>query len=140
MAANANPGSNVYTSDQMSPNKYGAPPNNSNHQPLNHDNGFITQDYTGRALATPDATQDLTSPLALSGATTAQAITVPPNATQVTLIGSAAFNISEYGTVGASLTQYAAIPANTPITLDTGRIKTLYVAGTGNLSFVFQTL
>lgn len=142
MPANPNPGSNVYTA-YTGPNKYGSSPKDSNREPINFSNAISTQDYTGRALATPDSTQDLTSPLALGVTTNAVAITVPPNAVQMTLIGAVAFSISEFGTPGAALTQYASIPANSPIKLDMARIKTLYVAGTGTtgaLSFLFQTL
>jgi hypothetical protein len=146
MAANANPGSNAYTVNQISPNKYGAPPNNSNRQPLGEANGFITQDYTGRLAsatkANPNAgaTSDIPSPLALTGATSAQLIVIPPNATSVTLIGSATFSFSETGTVGSALSQYVAVPATTAITLSTARQQNLYVEGTGNLSFFFQYL
>jgi hypothetical protein len=146
MAANANPGSNVYTANTIGPNKYGAPPNNGNRQPLGEANGFITQDYTGRLAsatkANPNAgaTSDNTSPLALTGATAAQLIVIPPNAINVTFIGSAAFNISETGTVGSALTQYVTWPASTPLTLSTARQQNLYVEGTGNLSFFFQYL
>lgn len=139
MAGNANPGNNVWTS-YTGPNKYGAPPKNSNRAELGRDNAILTQDYTGRALTNPDPTQDITSPLALSGATTAQVLVIPPNATQVTLIGSAAFSFSEYGSAGSALTQSVSVPANTPVTFDTARMKNIYVAGTGNLSFWFQTL
>lgn len=139
MAANATPGTNVYTS-YVGPNKFSAPPNNSNRQALNRDNAILTQDFSGRAQTPAAPTSDLTSPLALTGATTAQVITVPPNATKVTLIGSAAFDVSEYGTAAAALTQFATIPANTPISFDVARQKFIYVEGTGNLSFFFQTL
>lgn len=139
MAANTTPGTNVYGSEG-NPGKYGAPPNNGNRAPINRDNAILTQDYTGRAQTPAAPASDLVSPLALSGATTAQLIVIPPNATQITMIGSAAFTFSEFGTAGAALTQYASWPANVPVSLDVGRMKNLFVAGTGNLSFFFQTL
>lgn len=139
MAANATPGNNVYTS-AAAPNKYGAPPNNGNRQPINVNNAFLTQDFTGRAAGTPNAANDQTSPLALTGATTVQTIIIPPNATQITVLGSATFNISEYWSGSGALTQYAIIPLGLPVTLDVGRQQNLYVEGTGNLSFWFNTL
>lgn len=139
MAANANPGANVYGAI-TGPDKFGSAPNNANRQPVANDNAILTQDYTGRSATTPNAANDLTSPLALTGATSAQAIIIPPNATKMYLIGSATFNMSEFGTVASALTQFATVPANTPIPIDVARQKTLYVEGTGNLSFFFQTL
>jgi hypothetical protein len=140
MAANPNPGTNVYSSEPQAPNKYGAPPNNGNRQALNHNNAISTQDFTGRAAATPNAANDLTSPLTMAGLTSAQVITIPPNACTMTLVGSATFNMSEFGTATAALVQYAAIPVGVQVTIDVARQQFLYVAGTGTLSFFFQTL
>lgn len=140
MSANATPGTNVWT-NYSGPSKFSsAPPTSNRSQTVPADNAVLTQDFTGRAAATPNAANDQTSPLALSGATTVQTIVIPPNATKVTLIGSAAFNVSEYWTGSGALTQYAAIPASTPITLELARQQNLYVEGTGNLTFIFQTL
>jgi hypothetical protein len=139
MAANPNPDTtNVYTKDSM-PNKYGSPPTNGNRQPLNANNKMLTQDYTGRALATPDATQDITSPTAVLTAN-AVAITIPPNAVSMTMISTATFNFSEFGPAGAPLTQSVAWPANLPVTIDTARQQYMYVTGSAALSFYFQTL
>lgn len=139
MAANPNPDTtNVYTS-ATAPNKYGAPPNNGNRQPLAANNKILTQDYTGRALTVPDATQDVVSPTAALTAN-AIALQVPPNAVTATLISTAAFNFSEFGPAGGALTQSVAWPANTPVKLDVARQKFIYVTGTAALSFFFQTL
>lgn len=140
MAANATPGTNVYK-NYTGPNKFGAPPNNSNRQALSVDNALLTQDFTGRALATPDATQDLTSPLTLS-ATVPTTVVVPPNATKVTIIGAVAVQVSEYYNGSGALVQYALIPANTPVTLEVARQQYLYLQGgsAGACSFFFQTL
>jgi hypothetical protein len=137
MAANPNPGTNVWGTIS-GPNKFGAPPNNANRQAINFDNAISTQDYTGRHAGTPNAANDITSPLAL--ASTAQVLVIPPNATRVTLIGSAAFSMSEFGTAAVALTQYVTVPANTPISIDVARQNFLYVQGTGNLSFYFSTM
>jgi ABC-type Fe3+-hydroxamate transport system substrate-binding protein len=139
MAANANPDTtNVYTSAQA-PNKFGAPPNNSNRQPLSANSKILTQDYTGRALSTPDATQDVVSPTATL-TTNALALQIPPNAVSMTMISTAAFNFSEFGPAGAPLTQSVVWPANTPVKVEVTRQKFMYVTGTAALSFFFQTL
>lgn len=146
MAANPAPGSNGYTVNQIGPNKYGAPPNNGNRQPLSgQDNGFITQDFTGRlpgaTSANPNngATSDLTSPLTLSAsAGNASLIQIPPNATNMTITSATAFNISEYGTAGSALTQYYTQPANTPLTISVGRQAQIYISGgTSQVVFFF---
>lgn len=139
MAANANPDTtNVYTSANA-PNKFGSPPNNSNRQPIAANSKILTQDFTGRALSTPDATQDVVSPTAVLTAN-AIALQIPPNAVTMTLISTAAFNFSEFGPAGGALTQSVAWPANTPVKIDVTRQKFLYATGTAALSFFFQTL
>lgn len=145
--ANATPSKvDSWTTVNIGPNKYTAPPNTGNRLPLPNNNSFSTQDYTGRigqatnANIDNNANNDLISPLGLTALTTAQLIIIPPNATSVTLIGSATFNFSETGTAGAALTQYVSWPANTPIQLDTARQRSLYVAGTGTLSFFFAIM
>lgn len=138
MAANANPGSNVWTT-AAGVNKYGAPPNNSNRQALNHNNAISTQDYTGRANTTPNAANDVVSPTATLTANAIQLV-IPPNACTLTLVSTATFSFSEYGTAGSPLTQSVAWPGNTPVTLDVARQQYLYVTGTTALSFFFQTL
>lgn len=133
-----------WTANTIGPNKYGGPPNNGNRQALNQFNSFQTQDYTGRngnatnANVDNNAANDLASPLAISA--TAVAIIVPPNAATVTLVSTATFSFSETGTAGVALTQYVAWPANTPVTIETARIKQLFVQPTAALSFFFQTI
>lgn len=145
MAANANPGSNVFTANAIGPNKYGAAPNNANRQALNQFNAISTQDYTGRlplaSNANPNAgaASDLVSPTATLTAN-ASVLTIPPNAVTVTLVATAAFSFSEYGTAGSPLTQYVLWPANTPVTLEVARQEFLYLSGTTTVSFFFQTL
>jgi hypothetical protein len=110
------------------PNMFGAPPNNSNRQALNHNNWIQTNDAT--------AVNNLLSPLALT--TTIVTLVVPTNAVTVTFIADAATKISEV----ADLSQYITLPANVPITFDCARQANFYAntATTGNLSFVFATL
>lgn len=141
MAANPNPGTNVFTA-WGGPNKYGAAPPTANRaQPVDANNAFVSQDYTGRAAGTPNAANDQTSPLALTGATTVQTIAIPQNATAIVLIGSAAFNFSEYWSGSGALVQYVAWPSGVPTPpIDVARQQFLYVEGTGNLSFYFPTL
>lgn len=138
MAANANPGSNIYT-NYTGPNKYGSSPKDSNREAISYANAILTQDYTGRAMATPDATQDITSPTANLGAS-AIALTIPPNAVAVTIFSTAAFAFSEVGPAGGALSQSCAVPANTMVTLQLARQKFLYFTGTAALNFFFQTL
>lgn len=145
MAANATPSQTpMWTANTIGPNKYGAPPNNSNRMALGQFNSIQTQDYTGRnnnaSNANPDnnASNDQPSPLAISS--TAVALIIPPNAATVTLVSTATFSFSETGTAGSALTQYVAWPANTPITLETARIKQLFVQNTAALSFFFQII
>lgn len=150
MAANATPSKTpVWQANNIGQvNKYGAPPNNSNRQPLNQTNTVSTQDYTGRGSATlgenatgtidANAANDQPSPLGISA--TAVALVIPPNAVNVTLVSTATFSFSETGTVGSALTQYVAWPANTPITIETARIKQLLVQPTAALSFFFSIM
>jgi hypothetical protein len=145
MAANPNPGSNTYLGNAIGPNKYGAAPNNSNREPLDEANGISTQDYTGRAVsatqANPNAgaASDIVSPTGVLTAN-AVALTIPPNAVTITIVITATFSFSEYGSAGAPLTQGCAWPANTPLTLEVARQQFLYVTGTTALNFFFQTL
>lgn len=150
MAANATPSQTPFwqANNIGQINKYGAPPNNSNRQALNQFNSIQTQDYTGRGDATlgenatktvdANAANDQPSPLAISA--TAVALIIPPRAVTVTLVSTATFSFSETGTAGSALTQYVAWPANTPVTIETARIKQLFVQPTAALSFFFQTL
>jgi hypothetical protein len=112
----------------------GTPPQDSSRIPVAAFNYFQTQD------ATPGGT-NLVSPLTLSS-TAVTTLVVPTNAVKVTLIGGAAFQVSEVaGTT--SLSQYATIPANTPITLDVARLQYVYLiapTGTPAVSFIFSTL
>lgn len=132
-------------------NKYGAPPNNGNRQPLNEANSISTQDYTGRGNATTgenatntadaNAAADLASPLTLTA--NAQTIVIPPNAVSITMVSTATFSFAEPGSTnaaGGALGQYVAWPANTPVTLQTARISQLLVTGTTPLSFFFQIM
>jgi hypothetical protein len=140
-------------------NKYAAPPNNGNRQPLSQTNTISTQDYTGRsapviganAVSTqanpqPDANaaNDLSSPITLSATIgNSTLLVIPPNAINITLVSTAAFNFSEVGTGGAALTQYVTWPPNTPVTIETARISQLLVSGTGVsqlLSFFFAIM
>lgn len=108
---------------------FGAPPNNSNREPLDEDNFFQTND------ATP--VNNVQSPQAVT--TTALKLTTPKNATKVILIADAAVRVSEF----ADMSQYATIPANMPITLNMARQGALWLAtgtGTANVSFIYQTL
>lgn len=150
MAANTTPSQTPYwqANNIGQVNKYGAPPNNSNRMALNESNSIQTQDYTGRGNATTgenatntidaNATNDQPSPLAISA--TAVALVIPPKATTVTLVSTATFSFSETGTAGSALTQYVAWPANTPITIQTARIRQLFVQPTAALSFFFSIL
>lgn len=147
MAANTTPSQTpVWQANNIGQvNKYGAPPNNGNRQPLNQANSFQTQDYTGRGNATTgenatatidaNAANDLASPLTLTA--NAQVIVIPPRATSITLVSTATFSFSETGAAGSALTQYVAWPASTPVKLDTARLKQLLVTGTTALSFYF---
>lgn len=150
MAANSTPSQTPFwnANNIGQVNKYGAPPNNGNRQPLGQFNSIQTQDYTGRGNTTTgenatntidaNATNDQPSPLAISA--TAVALIIPPKATTVTLVSTATFSFSETGTAGVALTQYVAWPANTPITIETARIRQLFVQPTAALSFFFSIL
>lgn len=132
MANAVTPGSAASTNNKTeatgSVNWFGAPPNNSNRQPVPHQNWFQTQDAT--------AGTNLISPLALT--TAVIPLVIPQNAVTVTLIGDGIIRVSEQPTMA----QYASIPLGLPLTLDVARLATLYVAAatTANLSFIFQTL
>lgn len=132
-------------------NKYGAPPNNGNRQPLNQTNTISTQDYTGRGNATTgenatktidaNASADLISPLTLTSS--AQAIIIPPNAISITMVSTATFSFGEPGTTniaGSALGQSVAWPASVPVTIETARISQLLVTGTTALSFFFAIM
>lgn len=143
--ANATPSQTAFwQANTIGPNKYGGPPNNGNRQPISKSNSIQTQDYTGRnnnaTNTNPDANaaSDLASPLTLTA--NAQAIIIPPNAVSITLCSTATFSFSEVGPAGGALGQYVAWPANTPVTLETARLKQLFVTGTAGLSFFFQNL
>lgn len=150
MAANSTPSKTpVWQANNIGQvNKYGAPPNNSNRQPLGQFNSIQTQDYTGRGNATTgenatntidaNAANDQPSPLAISAV--AVPLIIPPKATTITMVSTATFSFSETGTAGNALTQYVAWPANTPITIETARISQLFVQPTAALSFFFSTL
>lgn len=114
-----------------SPNLFGAPPNNSNRQPLNHNNYIQTND------ATP--VNNLLSPQAVIAGTPTPLVT-PPNAVTLTIVSSTAVQISEF----ANMSQFATLPAGVPITLDVARQGVVYLqapaAGTPSVSFFYQTL
>lgn len=113
------------------PNAFGAPPNNANRQPLSHNNWIQTNDAT--------AVNNLLSPFAATTTSQATPLAVPMNAVTVTLIGSAAFQVSEK----SDMTQFATIPASVPITLDVARQSLIYVntaSGTAAVSFIFATM
>lgn len=142
MPANATPGTNVYVSS-AAPNKYGSSPKDSNREAINYANAMLTQDYTGRAAAAPNAANDLVSPLTLSAtAGFATVIVIPPNAVSIQLSSTAAFNISEIGVGGAALTQYYTQPASAPVVIQLARQQYIYVSGgiSQVISFFFQTL
>lgn len=111
------------------PNLFGAPPNNSNRQPIDNDNFMQTNDAT-----LPD---NLLSPQ--TATTTPLKLTTPQNATRITLIGAAAFQVSE----DAAMTQFITVPANLPITIDVCRQDGVWIntaASTSAVSFFYQTL
>jgi hypothetical protein len=60
----------------------------------------------------------------------------------MTIIGAVAVQISEYWTGSGALTQYALVPANTPVTIEVARQQYVYLQGgsAGACSFYFQTL
>lgn len=110
-------------------NMFGAPPNNSNRQPIGNDNYIQTNDAT-----LPD---NLLSPQTVP--TTPLQLKTPRNATTIIIIAAAALRVSEV----ADMSQYALIPANTPITLDVARQGSIWLAapaGTVVTSFIYQTL
>lgn len=90
------------------------------------ENGFITNDGT----ATP-----VVSPVAVSAGINT-VLTVPKSAVSVTIIPSAALNVSEL----AAFTQYATIPANTAVTIDVARQKFVYLQGAASASFYFSLI
>lgn len=114
---------------QGTTNAFGAPPNNGNRQAINNDCFFQTND------ATP--VNNVQSPQTVP--TTALELKTPRNATRLVIIAAAALNVSEV----ADMSQYIAIPANTPISFDVARQGSVYVAaptGTVITSFYYQTL
>jgi hypothetical protein len=138
MSGNATPGTNVWTA-WPAPNKFGSSPKDSNREAIPYANAILTQDYTGRALSTPDPSQDVTSPTA-NLSTNAIALVIPPNAVTMTMQSTAAFQFSEVGPAGGALSQSYAQPAGVPITINVARQKFIYVTGTAALNFFFQTL
>jgi len=88
-------------------------------------NGMQTTDATG----TPQK-----SPLAITTGTTT--IQIPTNATTITLVGSAAMNISEL----SSMANYFTLPTGVVQTISVTNQLFLYVttASTGTLSFYFE--
>jgi hypothetical protein len=89
-------------------------------------NGINTND----GAATP-----VLSPVAVSAGVNT-VITVPGNALSITIIASAAVNVSEV----VGFTQFATIPANVPTTINVARQKFLYFQGASTLSFIFNIL
>jgi hypothetical protein len=89
-------------------------------------NGILTNDAT----ATP-----VVSPVAVSAGINT-ILKVPTAAISVTLIASAALNVSEL----SAFTQFATIPANTPVTIQLAKQKFLYMQGAATVSFFFNVL
>lgn len=109
-------------------NEFGSPPNNSNRQPVAHNNYIQTNDAT-----TPN---NLLSPLAAD--VNPIPLVVPVNAVTVRIMGSAEFSISEF----SDKSQFATFPAGGSANLDVARQGIIYVwaTTTANISFIFQTL
>lgn len=100
------------------------------------DSNRIAMNGLGSNFQTRDGTgTPVNSPLTMTGST--QTLTVPPNATQVTINPvTTAVNVSEDSTMSVFFT----IPAGGSQTFDVGRQGFIYLAGTSpNLtSFVFK--
>lgn len=110
-------------------NAFGAAPNDANRAAIGAKNFFQTNDNTQPT--------NLKSPLTLGAGVTD--IVVPMNATNVTFIAAAACQISE----DAGMSQFIALPAGVPITLDVARLGHIYAnaaTGTPALSFHFTTV
>lgn len=88
--------------------------------------GFNTNDAT----ATP-----VVSPVAVAAGVNT-ILTIPQNAMSVTLISSAALNVSEL----SAFTQYATIPANTVVEIDVAKQKYIYLQGAATVSFLFNLI
>lgn len=88
--------------------------------------GFYTNDSSGTPVISPVAVA--------AGVNTV--LTIPQAAISVTLIPSAALNISEL----SAFTQFATLPANSVTTIDVAKQKFLYLQGAATVSFIFNVL
>lgn len=100
-----------------------------------NDANRVSLDRTSGINTNDGAASPVISPVAVAAGVNT-ILTVPPTAVSVTLMPSAALNISEL----AAFTQYATIPANSSTTISLTRQKFLYLQGAATVSFFFNLI